>query len=544
MNASSPRLLPWLAGWRALLALAIGMAATSASAQNGYSFIDADKSAVNYSLAPHAPVASCASLRQFTSMDVAITSAVDVPASATVPAYCKVLGVIAPEIQFEVRLPQAWNRRFYMNGSGGYGGQPVETFYSAYRDTAVKLGFATAHDNTGHDSRNEPGASFAFKNLQKRNDWAFRSVHLTQKVAKELIRAYYDRPQSYAYFDGCSNGGRQALISAQRYPGDFDGLVAGAPLLNFTDTSISYLWTSRALKETPIPKAKMPMIAKAVLERCDAKDGLTDGLIADPRKCDFDPTRDLRRCTGAPGDDCFTQGEIDTLAKIKAGPSSNGKPLTHGVLPGAEPQGVIYLPPHNVNTGWFEWVDDPRGPMFYQSFLGEHFVRYMAYPNQDPEASAAKFDFDKDPARMLEGRRVVDALNPDLSEFQRRGGKLLMYFGWADTGINPLTAIDYYQEAATRNGGARSADFMRMFMMPGVFHCFGGYGPDRLDALTAVVNWVERGTAPDSITVAKTETRNGGKVLRTRPLCPYPQVAKYKGAGSIDEAVNFSCAAP
>lgn len=524
-----------------MIAITVASAAP-AVAVNGYSFLDAGTSAIRYYQADIGPIGDCAALVRHASVMVGIETAVVIPATPRTPGYCKINGTIQPEIRFELRLPLKWNRRLYMLGNGGYGGQPLETFYADYRDRAIENGFATVMTNTGHDAQNEPGATFAYHNLQKKMDWAFRAVHLTAVEAKALVQVYYGRPQAFSYFDGCSNGGRQGLISAQRYPGDFDGIVAGAPLANFTDTTISYLWTSRALNKTPIPETKMPLIAATVMRLCDGQDGLKDGLISDPRTCNFNPVRDLPHCGPAGGQQCFSDAELATLTKIYTGPVSGGRPYSHGVLPGAEPEGVIYLPPSNVETGWFEWVSDPRGPMYYQGRLSEDFVRYMAYPTQDASARAADFNFDTDPVRMDAGRAMVDALNPDLAEFQRRGGKLLMYHGWADLGISPLNTIDYYEAAKRANGGSlQNGDFMRLFMMPGVFHCFGGYGPDRLDALTALVNWVEMGTAPDVIVATKTERHNGGKIVRTRPICAYPKIARYKGSGSIDQAGNFTC---
>lgn len=527
-----------------VIALAMAGTASSALAVNGYSFLDAAKSNIGYSRADVSPSASCTELVRLSSPDLAISSAKVVKAVGKVPAYCRVVGVIAPEVQFEVRLPLKWNRRLYMNGTGGYSGQPIDTFYAEYRDEAVRHGFATATTNAGHDARNEPDATFAYRNLQKKIDWAYRGVHLTAQTARQLIRTFYDRYPAFSYFDGCSNGGRQALISAQRFPGDFDGVIAGAPLLNFTETSISYLWTARALQTTPIPAAKIPVMAAAVMRRCDTRDGLQDGLIGDPRNCDFDPARDLPRCTTTLGADCFTAAEITTLQLIRTGPASGGRPYVHGVLPGAEPQGVIYLAPNDIKTGWFEWVSDPRGPMYYQGRLAEQFLKYMAFPVQSADAKAADFDFALDPTRMAAGREMIDAVDPDLSAFRQRGGKLLIYHGWADLGTNPLNTVEYFEKATAANRGDESREFMRMFLLPGMFHCFGGYGPDRFDAMTPLIDWVELGRAPDAIVAGKTERRDGGKLLRTRPICAYPAVARYNGNGSIEDAASFTCARP
>lgn len=516
----------------------------ASDAQNGYSFSNSRNAVTPFRTGSVKPSSHCAELSRSDEPGVSIISALNVAATDELPAYCRVRGVISPEIRFEIALPAVWNRRLYMHGNGGFAGQSLEQLAQLpYRVTALRYGFVTAATNGGHDSLIEPGASFAYKNLEKHIDYGYRAVHLTAAAAKRLIDAYYDKAASYSYFDGCSNGGRQAMMAAQRFPGDFDGIVAGAPLMNFSDSAVSFLWLTRALREAPVPKEKMPWLADAVLKRCDAKDGLADKLLSDPRQCEFDPSRDLQACTAGRTSECFTEAEIGTLKKIYGGPQSRGEVYFHGQLPGAEPVGVSYAPPNLEKTGWSEWVDDARGVAYTQTHLGEQFMKYLAFPTQDPNADAASFDFDNDPKRMTAGRDLIDAINPDLSAFHAHGGKLLMYFGWADPSINPLTAVDYHEKVVARSG-AETGDFLRLFMMPGVFHCRGGYGPDRLDAMTAVIDWVEQGIAPDSLVVSKTESHSGARVLRERPVCAYPQVAKYKGRGSIDSASNFRCATP
>ncbi len=337
--------------------------------------------------------------------------------------------------------------------------------------------------------------------------------------------------------------GRQGLISVQRYPGDFDGIVAGAPVLNFTDTVVAYAWTAKALREAPLTQAKVKAVAAAVLKQCDARDGLGDGLIEDPRKCGFDPERDIAKCAPMPvgtssAADCLSDAESSTLKKIYGGPLVGGKPFFFGQPVGAEPIGADLFTGKPV-TGWDFWIIAGPGPS-RQFQYGETFIRYFAFPQQDPNADWLKVDFDKDNLRMERARRMLNATDPDLSAFQKRGGKMITYFGWADTALNPLMAIDYYEQAAAKSGPA-IRDFYRLYMMPGVFHCRGGFGPDRLDAMTALIDWVERGTAPDTLLATKMED---GKVVRTRPLCPYPQVARYKGSGSVDAAASFECRAP
>ena len=267
-----------------------------------------------------------------------------VPAADGVPEHCRVSGMIQPEIRFELNLPTKWNRRFYMHGNGGFAGEAPE-FGSRpmIRANALKQGFAVAQTNTGHDATAEPLASFAVS-YQKRVDYAFRAVHMTAVEAKRIAAAYYGRAASYSYWDGCSTGGRQGLISAQRFPHDFDGIVAGAPVLNFVDTVTQSLMNGLALVETPVPVAKMKLVSDAVYARCDAKDGLKDGLIDDPRRCDFDPARDVAQCAaGQDGDElpdagadrgdqedlCRRAGRRQAGAFRPAGRRRDGRHLVH-----------------------------------------------------------------------------------------------------------------------------------------------------------------------------------------------------------------------
>jgi hypothetical protein len=393
--------------------------------------------------------------------------------------------------------------------------------------------------NTGHDAAAEALATFAGK-PQKTIDYAFRAVHETIKAAKQIVRIFYDRAISFSYFDGCSTGGRQGLMTAQGFPGDFDGIVVGAPVLNFTDSVLVGLWTARALSAAPIPATKLKRIAEAVYRKCDARDGAEDGLIDDPRTCDFDPAAELATCSaGSDGDECFTPAQIAALKAIYGGITSNGKPYFPGQLPGAEKAGLDFIVRQQKVSGWDEWIISTSGASRLQRY-GEAFVRYLAFSKIDANYDAKTFDFDKDPARLGEIRALLDARDPDLTEFKARGGRILMYFGWADTALSPLMGIDYYDQVTAKIGPA-TRDFYRLFMVPGMFHCRGGFGPDRFDPMTPLINWVENGVAPPPIEAAQVE---GGKTLRTRPLCPYPEVARYVGSGSLDDAASFTCRAP
>jgi hypothetical protein len=522
------------------LAAVCVFAALPALAQNGYSFLDAAKSPLDYRVAPVAAQMACHELRKLSGGQITIIKAEAVAAAAPVPAFCRVTGVIAPEIQFEVALPLAWNRRIYMRGNGGFAGESLEAPPRvAQRNAALAHGFVAVQTNTGHDAVSEPLGTFAANNLQKTIDYSFRAVHATIETAKRLVRAHYDRPASYSYWDGCSTGGRQGLMSAQRFPGDFDGIIVGAPVLNFTGTMTWNLWNGKALAKAHIPLDKISKVADAVYKKCDAADGAADGLIEDPRRCNFDPAADLPKCSGAEGADCFTAGQIDALKAIYGGVMSNGKPFHPGVPLGAEKAGTPGFGPPTPESGWAQWLITKEGPS-RQMLYGETFFRYLAFGKADPAYDWRRFDFDKDPAKMGAIRAMLDATDPDLSAFKSRGGKIVMYFGWADTALTPYMAIDYYEQV-TKKLGPATADFMRFFLVPGMFHCRGGIGVDRIDALTPLLNWVETGKAPASIVGARVED---GKTVRTRPLCPYPQTARYSGSGSLDDAANFACRDP
>jgi hypothetical protein len=514
---------------------------TPAAAQNGASFNDAAASRIRYQLATTPPRMACADVRSLETPTTTIISTETIAATADAPEHCRVTGVIAPEVRFEVNLPVAWNRRFYMHGNGGFAGETPETgARPRYRAQALKHGFTTASTNTGHDASAEPLGTFA-ANYQKRVDYAFRAVHLTNNEAKRIAAAYYRRPVRFAYWDGCSTGGRQGLMAAQRYPQDFDGVLAGAPVLNLTSTVTQSLWNGLTLTDNPIPIDKMKLVADAVYARCDALDGVKDGLIDDPRKCDFDPARDVRQCAnGEESAQCLTSAETEALKRIYAGVQVNGRPYHFGQPVGAEIAGRPAVGPPTPESGWAFWLIAPRGQMSRQHQYGDSFVRYFAFVRADANYDPRSFNFERDQPRLADTRALVDATNPDLSAFRARGGKLLMYFGWADTALPPGMAIDYYEKALARNG-QRTPDFFRLFMVPGMFHCRGGVGTDSFDAMTALINWVEAGRAPETLAAAQVEQ---GRVVRTRPLCPYPQVARYSGSGSIDEAANFACRPP
>ncbi len=504
-------------------------------------FSDLNAALVDYSKAELLPGKECEALNRFQSRETVQIKAETVPATQTAPAFCRVAGLLDPEIAFEVSLPARWNGRFYMIGNGGHAGEALDDPMRVSQITeALKVGFAVAQTNTGHDARKEPGASFVLSNPQKAIDYAYRAVHLTAVTAKNITKDYYGKPVSYAYWNSCSNGGRQGLIEAQRYPEDFDGIVANAPWLDQTGFTIGAMWNQKALSEAPLTAEKMVLVADRVMAKCDAVDGLEDGLIDDPRNCGFDPVRDVPACgKDADGPDCLTAAQAEAVAKVYGGPASNGKPFFPGFEPGSE--AVMNLFGGGTGSGWMNVIVSSQPGMNSADFgLAENTMRYLVHKPPKPDYDCMTFDFDRDISMLDDWGKLADAKDPDLSEFRKQGGKLLMTYGWADAILQPMMGVNYYEQAVAENG-PDTGEFFRLFMVPGMAHCSGGTGPDSHDPMTAVVNWVEKGQAPESMQAKKLENN---RVVRTRPLCPYPKVARYSGRGSIDDASNFRCVKP
>ena len=473
------------------------------------------------------PKRSCASLRALTGYEFSVISA------TSEGGMCRVLGQIQPEIQFEVALPASWHRRLLMIGNGGYAGEPLEApGRIAVRDAAVEHGWMFTHTNTGHDAQREPLGSFAVDS-QKLLDYAFRAVHVTALTAKKIAQAYYGSGPTRSYFVGCSTGGRQALISAQRFPEDFDGILAGAPVLNFVSTVANHGKLAQVFAEAPVPAAKFKLIADASYAKCDVIDGVKDGIIDDPRQCAFIPSKDLPRCTGSDAPDCFTEAQLRSLDTLYSEQKIGSERTYPTWLPGAEAIGP------NGRPGWYGWLMRDDGVPLFHAF-SETFFRYFVSPVKRPNLQLKDMNLESEWPKLSWIRTTLNATDPDLSAFRDRGGKLLMWFGWADPALNPLMGVEYYQ-AAEKQMGAGARDFFRLFMMPGVFHCGGGPGCDSAPRLGALIDWVERGVAPARITASKFD---GTKLVRTRPLCVFPQVARYNGSGSTDEAANFTCADP
>ncbi|RXH57236.1 tannase/feruloyl esterase family alpha/beta hydrolase [Granulicella sibirica] len=434
-------------------------------------------------------------------------------------AFCRVAVTLRPtsdsEIHAEIWLPvSGWNGKFMAVGSGGWGGSIA---YDGMAD-ALRRGYATSATDDGHTGGS---ASFVVGHPEKFVDFAYRAEHEMTMEAKRLIKAYYGRDARYSYWNGCSGGGREGLLQAYRYPEEFDGVIAGDPA-NVRRNAWA-LWLANETFKDPagyIPPEKYSMIHQFVLNTCDLKDGVKDGLIEDPERCHVDFNG--LTCKASDGPDCLTTRQVKTAQTI--------------VSPAMDAKGAVYFPRLEPGTE-LRWGRVAGGPEPAELFWDQ--FRYVVY--QNPSWDWKSFDLERDSMKANAVDKDVDELDPNLGAFAKRGGKLLLYHGWADQQVAPGSSTDFYKAMIEASGtGARTSDWARLFMVPGMAHCSGGEGPDRFDKVDVMERWVEKGQAPEKI-VASHAT--AGKVDRTRPLCPYPQLARYSGQGSIDDAANFSCKA-
>ena len=449
--------------------------------------------------------------------------------SVDVP-FCRVVVVIPRAINVEVwlPLPDDWNGKFQGVGNGGVNGLIGYAALTA----GVKRGYATVSSDLGHSSGSFD-ARWAADDPAAVVDWGHRATHEMTVAAKALVDAFYGKAPRLSYFTGCSGGGRQGLMEAQRYPHDYDGIVAGAPTSAFTRlVAGGRLWVTLAMLREPqgyIPPSKVPLIARAVIDACDANDGVRDGILNEPRSCKFEPETLL--CAGEDATTCLTRAQAETLKKIYRGSSSSkGEPIFPGYLPGGE----------DGPRGWAATITGKAPFEATQFVYADSFFKYMVF--NDPNWNFRTFDYDRDVAITDQKlAATINATNPDLSAFRSRGGKLIQYHGWSDPGVSPLSSTNYYEQVVASTGSLeRTQGFYRLFMVPGMQHCANGPGPNEFDALGALERWVEGGIPPASI-LASHKAR--GVVDRTRPLCPYPAVARWSGSGSTDEAANFTCVA-
>ncbi len=516
------------------LALAFGLALTTTA--------QAQQSAAG---SADAAETACAALSQedFAAVPDAatrVTAARFVPASARQVAHCEVQAYVAPNVGFELRLPaRDWNGKFAQVGCGGFCGGVFPTAC----DAVLGRGYACVATDMGHKST-ALDAQWAYDNLQAEIDFAYRATHVVTLAGKAITERYFGRGPQRAYFLGCSTGGRQGMVEAQRFPWDYDGIVSGAPVINETGDGMALLWNVVSLHDQrgqPLLSARdLERVHSAAVAHCDLDDGVRDGLIGDPRRCTFDPAT-LVCAAGAAGD-CLSRAQADAVRKVYAGPAdSRGKPLyTGGALPGSE----------------LNWIDNyvarDGGRSTYHRFMTDLF-RFMAFmPDPGPAWTLDQFDWDRDHRRLDLMESLYSGSNPDLRRYKARGGKLLAYQGWADQSVLPLNVIDYYETAEKTLGGrAATQEFFRLFMIPGMNHCVGGEGAHAVDYLSYLEDWVERGVAPDAMLAAHpkpdvaSRPQYGARppapdeVAFTRPLYPYPLQPRYRGKGDIDAAASY-----
>jgi feruloyl esterase len=469
-------------------------------------------------------------LRHLRLPDVVLESAApvapDLQKAPHAAAYVEVKGVIGGNIRFELLLPDIWNGRFAMGGGGGF----VGTVQNGARDS-VNRGYATAGTDTGHQWQPVYMADWALDNLEARLNFGYLAVHRTAEVSKALMRAYYGADAAYAYFTGCSRGGGQAMMEAQRYPKDFDGIVAGAPAFNWTGFAATMVAIAKALYPNPahldspvLTKEALQKLQRGILDQCDAQDGLRDGIIEDPASVHFDLSK-------VPGP---TDEQRKAIDAIYQGARTDNGSIYPGFTPGTE------CDPDQ----WVAWLVGSIPPLLAKDHVpdltfafGTQVFKYLVFnePNWD-YSTYSFFNFERD-TRLAAS--FLNATSPDLDAFKARKGKLILWHGWADPALPPQATADYYRQVLAHDSNAN--DYCRLFMVPGCLHCGGGPGATEVDWLSIIVDWVEHGKAPDSPIASKSEN---GRIVMTRPLYPYPQCAVYKGSGDPNEATNFVVRAP
>lgn len=429
-------------------------------------------------------------------------------------------------IKLRVWMPAHWNGKLYGAGGGGFsGGLAIDGIVLT---DPVNEGYAGITTDAGHDHSEE--VVWALNHPQKIADFGNKANHLGAVAAKAIIAGYYRAPARRAYFHGCSNGGRDALMLAQRYPKDYDGIIAGAPANNWTALMSAFRRNEQIVRMSPGVDSlspKLGLVHDAVMKQCDDLDGVKDGLIGNPKACHFDPA--VLQCKAGAQSECLSTPEVAAFRGIYQGTrTSDGKIVMPGFSPGSEYQ-------------WKEWFTPPKAPA---PAMGRDFYRYMVY--SDPNWDATAFVLDRDyPVAKRRTSAMLDATNPDVRPFLRRGGRLLMYHGWDDAAIPPQNSISYFEEAR-RAAGSR-ADQMRLFMVPGMAHCGGGNGPNSLKPLKALETWIERGEAPQQLIATRYENELLGrlgkptKVLRSYPTCSWPKTPHYKGSGAIEQADSYEC---
>jgi Tannase and feruloyl esterase len=479
---------------------------------------------------PLTPVRSCESLPSVSLPNVTINSAVVDPGNATNPRSCRVNATsthppTGDRVTIDIWLPvDNYNGRFQGTGGGGFsGGGPGSL------PAPLRAGYAAGATDTGHVGGSgsfalDANGRFAWILMR---DNAYLGIHEMTVVGKALVAAFYGAGPRYSYFNGCSTGGRQGLSEAQRYPADYDGILAGAPAINWQKLHVAQLWGQMTMNAAGnfVAPCKLVAATSAAVAACDTIDGVADGVLEDPLRCRFDPATLVGTVTPC-GEITATDAEM--IRKIWAGPRrQTGEFMWYGLPRGASLTALnnstgtpLSGAPFFITIEWFRYWLSQNPALDWRTITPE---AYELYWDQSLEEFGA----------------LIGTDNPDLSAFRKHGGKIIMWHGWADQLIYPQGSIDYFERVQEELGESRTGRFLRLFMAPGVAHCGGGAGPPPSGQFEALVRWVEQGDDPDTLDAIRTDAN--GNVVRSRPLCPYPMVARYKGSGSTDDVRNFRC---
>jgi feruloyl esterase len=473
------------------------------------------------------PLRPCESLVGRNLGGATIASAVLVPASASLVAYCKVVGVIDPKLNFEIRLPSDWNHKLHYGGGGGYNGAipPVVA-------PALNAGYAQVSSDSGHQGSGLD-ASFALDDPEAARLFGSLSVPTVMGAATEIVRYYYGSRARRSYFEGCSNGGREALMNVQRYPALFDGVIARAPAYNWVGFMGAFNRTAKALAAPGggMSPAKTATLAGAVRAACDGLDGLADGVVSNAAACSFDPA--TLRCAGGAdtGDSCLSDAQLASVASWTSPASFDGGTYTN--------TGWRLTGNEDAPGAWDSWTANV--PSLQYLFQDTTVKNYLA---RDPAADSLTYDFDSNPDALMAMAELNDATDTGLQPFLAAGGKLLLWHGGNDSALSVKATAEYYTNVVAQMGGQANTDqFVRFYTAPGVNHCAGGPGADTADLLGALDRWVTRGRAPGVLVAKKIDTASGA-TLFSRPLCIYPAYPRYNGRGNPDSALSFTCTTP
>ncbi len=516
--------------------------------------------------APPSAGGACAALSARALPDTRITQAVWVPAGTPIaagfmhrtiggqPAHCLVRGEIGHHVgkdgvaygdRFELRLPADWNGRFLFQGGGGLDGAlmpavgVVSNTVNSRIPSALARGFAVASTDGGHEQQDPASAGNFGADPRALADYEYESTRTVTRVALALTRSYYARAVQRSYFMGCSNGGREGMVAAQRYPQLFDGVIAGSPAFDLTRAMVAEAWNTDAFAAiaprdaagrpdvaAALSDADLRLLANAVLARCDALDGVRDGLINDPAACRFDPA--VLTCGPGRPEHCLSADKVAAIRKVFGGPvDSTGRRLYS-----SWPYDTGIAQP-----GWRQWMLGTRRMAAINVMIAPTAINGVALGLRPPAIGLFSFNFDRDPERIARAAAGLDAVSTDYTLMRRRKGKLLLYGGLSDPVFSANDLVDYYRRVAAANGGlAATRRFARLFLVPGMNHCGGGSALDRFDALSAMQSWVEQGRAPRWL-----PARGAAFPGRVGRLCAYPLVARYRGAGDVNSAASFAC---